>query len=820
MQEGKLNILLDAFWGSSGKGKTSSFLADKFGVTRVSSSNFPNAGHCCGEDTYITTNRGLERLGDVVRASKSNTSIVNMDGSFESVSHFVADGIRKVNTILLKNGISIDCTDVHRFLVWNSEKSDVEWVRSIDLDPETHSFLFPKSVAFNGGSLLPTEWTSADKPNKTKIGLPFSEEMFASYLGLLVGDGYYARKTNVSIAFHTSQIDVLNKIRAMYSEMGITNQSVVQVGDKECFVLDTSQCSGLMELFELVNLKLAIKSEKQTPKKILTSNVKIMGAYLSGLFDSDGSVKSDRVTLSNCSESVVRDAQAMLHVLGISGFITFYDDDRDDTRMRQWCLSISGSRNLSIFQDKVGMLSEIKQQKLRGLVQSINHVGQIININSSVRVELRKRGFKSDSGNKGVRESTIEKLAESGYSGPVVESLRKYHIIQIKSIEFESKEIEVFDLTVPGTHSYLANGCVAHNTATFKDGTKFIAKAIPTAAILKKVKGVGMQCWITPGSGFAWAQLIKEWDESGKPEINIHSRASIVTTEHKERESQGNESTKHIASTMQGSAAAMVDKVLRKADCQLAETTELHKVIESLRNNDKLMNEFFTNDITQEFLEKVHVVDAWDFRKLTHQALHNGHPWLHEGSQGYALSIDHGSHFPFCTSRNASIQSAMDHLAVPPKLVGDVYLNLRTMPIRVGNVVEDGVQKGYSGDFYPDCHEMTWEQVAREAGMPEEEAKKLSERERTTVTKRVRRVCTFSFSGLKDAVATNGATKLIVNFIQYINWQDAGLMGEQDAFLKLSKKSRSFIDQVEEVAGVPVVLIGTGALHEEMISRM
>ena len=106
----------------------------------------------------------------------------------------------------------------------------------------------------------------------------------------------------------------------------------------------------------------------------------------------------------------------------------------------------------------------------------------------------------------------------------------------------------------------------AGHTAAFENGTKFIAKAIPTAAILKKVKGIGMQCWISPGSGFDWVQLCKEWIETGKPEINIHSRASVVTAEHKKRESEGPESTKHIASTMQGTAAASVDKVLRKAD--------------------------------------------------------------------------------------------------------------------------------------------------------------------------------------------------------------------------------------------------------------
>jgi adenylosuccinate synthase len=350
----------------------------------------------------------------------------------------------------------------------------------------------------------------------------------------------------------------------------------------------------------------------------------------------------------------------------------------------------------------------------------------------------------------------------------------------------------------------------AGHTAAFSDGTKFVAKAIPTSAILKKTHGLGMECYLSPGSGFSWTQLVKEWKEAGKPAIRIHERASIVTDDHAKREREGLDSTVHIASTMQGSAAAIVDKVLRRADCKLAWNT-----VDDMQRD-------FEGSLASEFADSVSVIAGDAFRSLVqHQVLDQGHTWMHEGSQGFSLSIDHGSHYPYCTSRNCTVQAALDHMAMPAQSLGDVYVNLRTYPIRVGNVVdENGQQKGYSGDFYPDCKEMTWEQVAAESGMPAEEAQKLAERERTTVTKRIRRVCNFSFIGLKDACRTNGATKLCVNFVQYLDWKDAGKKGGREAYNSLSKKSRDFISRVEEAANVPVVLIGTGALHDEMISLL
>lgn len=341
----------------------------------------------------------------------------------------------------------------------------------------------------------------------------------------------------------------------------------------------------------------------------------------------------------------------------------------------------------------------------------------------------------------------------------------------------------------------------AGHSAVSSDGmVKFVAKAIPTSAILKRINGMGVKCWISPGSGFSWEQLIKEWEETGRPDVVVHGRASIVTPEHARREREGAMATKHIGSTMQGSGAALVDKVMRLSDCRLARDVR-----------DELSG-----------LENVRVVTAEDFRDGVHREIAEmGQTWLHEGSQGYALSIDHGSHYPACTARNCTLQAAMDQMAIPPAMVGDVYLNLRTFPIRVGNVVEDGVEVGNSGGFYPDARELTWGEVADRSGMPAAEAAALAERERTTVTKRIRRVFDFSFMGLRDAVRTNGATKLVLNFVQYVNWKDAGLKGEGPAALQqLSRESREFMARIEDAVNVPIVLVGTGARHDEMISLL
>src|SRR5262245_105974 len=45
-----LDIVIDAFWGSGGKGKVSAAYADRIGHRHLSTSNHPNAGHTFRDD--------------------------------------------------------------------------------------------------------------------------------------------------------------------------------------------------------------------------------------------------------------------------------------------------------------------------------------------------------------------------------------------------------------------------------------------------------------------------------------------------------------------------------------------------------------------------------------------------------------------------------------------------------------------------------------------------------------------------------------------------------------------------------------------------
>lgn len=316
----------------------------------------------------------------------------------------------------------------------------------------------------------------------------------------------------------------------------------------------------------------------------------------------------------------------------------------------------------------------------------------------------------------------------------------------------------------------------AGHTAVDANGDAFIAKALPSPTILTKWRAeYDPQIVLGATCGFHLDQLQKEIAECGLPrhDLLIHPRAGVITEEHRQAEGDLDTGTKHIASTMQGCGTFLADKIMRRKELKLARDY-------------------------QELVPYIHP----SISSFLMGALENDGTILHEGSQGFSLDINHGSHYPACTSRSTTAVQNLADMGLPVSAMGDVYLVIRPYPIRVGNVVEDGKTVGHSGDCYKGQHEISWKDVAKEAKAPEEVMKG----ELTTVTKRLRRVFTFSETQLQAAILANGATKIALNFANYIDWDCYGCNNWDD----LPQKVLDFIAMVEDVGNVPVTMVGTG----------
>jgi hypothetical protein len=181
--------------------------------------------------------------------------------------------------------------------------------------------------------------------------------------------------------------------------------------------------------------------------------------------------------------------------------------------------------------------------------------------------------------------------------------------------------------------------------------------------------------------------------------------------------------------------------------------------------------------------------------------------------------------------------------------VGNVLINFRTYPIRVHShkyfdsmgkcLTSDQVKsmpnndviriEGYSGDFYPDSEETSWDELnLRDPNTGERIV------EQTSVTKLVRRVATFSPQNMLDAIKFNLPPEgykvfLSINFMNYIDSAFYGVSTKQE-FIQALKSSEKSSEWIKNNILTPIqnfsyrrwisssIIFGTGADDAHLVS--
>lgn len=258
---------------------------------------------------------------------------------------------------------------------------------------------------------------------------------------------------------------------------------------------------------------------------------------------------------------------------------------------------------------------------------------------------------------------------------------------------------------------------------TFYDqGKKIVSKHIPVSGIIQKRNTI----YLCAGAIINPKILLKEISDFGisSDRIVIHPRTAVIQDFHISEEGKGSAAEK-LASTQNGVGRALASKINRETS------------------------------LAQDIPELKRYVGNMDLMWILDQ----GATSLMEVPQGLGLSINSGFAYPFCTSREISVSQALSDCQVHPSYLGTVSVCLRTFPIRVGNLFSKNKMVGYSGPFYPDSREMTWEEIGAEP-------------EYTTNTNRIRRIATFSeiqYSFMKRILKPDF---IFVNFMNYLNLRD------------------------------------------------
>jgi adenylosuccinate synthase len=186
-------------------------------------------------------------------------------------------------------------------------------------------------------------------------------------------------------------------------------------------------------------------------------------------------------------------------------------------------------------------------------------------------------------------------------------------------------------------------------------------------------------------------------------------------------------------------------------------------------------------------------------QQILERAFYRGEKILVEGTQGTGLSLYHGI-YPYVTSRDTTVSGCLAEAGIAPSRVRKTLMVCRTYPIRVG---------GPSGAM---GSEISWSEVSRRSGI---NVGRLRAAERTSTTKRRRRVAEFDWALLRKAASLNGPTDLALTFADYLDRQNQ----KARRFEQLTSETIRFVEEVERVASAPVSLISTRFEFRSIIDR-
>jgi len=107
---------------------------------------------------------------------------------------------------------------------------------------------------------------------------------------------------------------------------------------------------------------------------------------------------------------------------------------------------------------------------------------------------------------------------------------------------------------------------------------------------------------------------------------------------------------------------------------------------------------------------------------------------------------------------------------------------------------------------------MTLKEISRRSRIP---LKNLEKIERTSTTNRPRRIGEFDWAQFRRSLLLNGPTDIALTFADYLGVENRSAY----RYEQLNDETLRFVEELEQVAGVPVSLISTDFNDRNVIDR-
>jgi phosphate starvation-inducible protein PhoH len=451
-------------------------------------------GKCLKEDSLVLTSRGILEIGSLGRGTQPDDysplrlTVHGLDGA-EPASHVYNGGETDTLRITTRFSFSVEVTPEHPLLVLDKE-AKLTWRRADALRPGDVVALQRGQRMFGGETGVDFTYVpngASDRSSKP-VKLERLDEEFAYMMGVLTGDGCLTFRNRVILS--SADEPLVAAFHRMASRFGL-HAFRNGAGRPYDHIIASSQ---LYQLLARLGMSTGKAATKRIPRAILAAPERVVAAFMRGLFDADGTVerRDGVVSLSSVSERLIRQAQVVLLNFGVVAARSLKRGHYDGKPHVSHLLTMAGAE-AERFHELIGF--GLERKRARRLFKSPNpnvdvvpHVGDLLRDSlrggTFTRAEHRlfsdyRRGRRQPSY---AKLSTLLGVLEThNVADEAMVRLRDIHdrhLLFLEVTSVEKSRAQVFDLTVPGSHSFVANGFVNHNT--------YLAVAMAVQALVQK----------------------------------------------------------------------------------------------------------------------------------------------------------------------------------------------------------------------------------------------------------------------------------------------------------------------------------------------
>jgi len=441
---------------------------------------------CVTGDTLLSTDKGFIRISEIPNIYPSRG-----DGKLEAVSiqvpaiagqdtatHWVDKGEQPTKGLITEHGYRLTGTLDHPVLTLDTRTCQSCWVPLSEISEGSIIALNKKEiwpdidVVFESTPVQP----SANNAKIHVIPQTMTQEL-ALILGYLTSEGYVRED---KISFSNSNPEVLEDFLSAFRLCFPTYEPCVGKPRENGLKEITIASVHITRFLHSLGLAPVRAHQKEIPWSVLQSTKNSMAAYLSGLFEGDGTTRADECGLTSKSEELIRQTQVVLLNFGILCSIS-------SPLEGVWFLRMSGSQ-YDLFHKKIGFRSSAKTHestrrgrrpkgfnKLPGLEAYVRKlvkdrrvsVGTYINDEGNTvkaSVKTKTYGWFNTRSNvyRGISWLRSISVSEANKVQNFVDQTLHWEMVSETSDEGTQR---VYDLVVPNSHAFTSNGIVSHNTS-------------------------------------------------------------------------------------------------------------------------------------------------------------------------------------------------------------------------------------------------------------------------------------------------------------------------------------------------------------------